>query len=202
MDARAASVGEREFVEALRDWERTRRRLLAVARLILSNEEDAKDAVQDALVSAYHARHRFRGESLWTTWMHRIVVNTCLMKIRRRRRRGEVALQAMSERNREGALARDGRSERADAALLKREEAALVRFSIARLPEPYRTVVLLRDIGGYDTARAATALGVSTTAVKVRLHRARKALRSLLLDAPSGSSRAFESGDDSLVPPV
>lgn len=179
-----SSAGERRFADAMRDWEATRRRLLGVARRILVNEEDARDALQDALVSAYDARHRFRGEALWSTWMHRILVNTCLMRIRRNGRHREIALEAMSEPSRDAVLGQESTREPADVALERREDAALVRLSISKLPEAYRTVVLLRDIAGYDTFQAATALGVSPNTVKVRLHRARKALRSILLEPP------------------
>ena len=158
-------------------------RLLAVARRFLRNEEDARDALQDAFVSAYRSLDRFEANSRLSTWLHRIVVNACLMKLRTRRRRPEEAIEAFLPR-----FLEDGHQARPNAAwegdvetLIARSEVrALVRASINRLPETYRTVLLLRDIEELDTAQTARLLGVTANAVKIRLHRARQALRELL----------------------
>ena len=158
-------------------------RMLAVARRFLSSDEDAREAVQEAFVSAFRAIDRFEGEARLSTWLHRIVVNACLMKLRTRRRKPEESIEDLLPRFQEnGHLAElpTGWREGADA-LLEREEARnLVREAIERLPEAYRTVLLLRDIEEYDTEQAAQALGLTRAAVKTRLHRARQALRQLL----------------------
>lgn len=157
-------------------------RLLAVARRILRQEEDAKDAVQDALISALSSLDRFEGGSQLSTWLHRIVVNAALMKLRSRRARPEESIDEFLP-----AFEADGHisvpaSEwvPADELLLRDETKRLVRASIDRLPESYRTVLLLRDIEELTTDETAQALNITTTAVKVRLHRARQALRGLL----------------------
>jgi RNA polymerase sigma-70 factor (ECF subfamily) len=158
-------------------------RMLAVARRFLSSEEDAHEAVQEAFVSAFRAIDRFEGGARLSTWLHRIVVNASLMKLRTRRRKPEVSIEDLLPRFLEnGHLAElpTGWREGAETLLERDETRGLVRAAIEQLPDAYRTVLLLRDIEEYDTQQAAEALGLSRAAVKTRLHRARQALRELL----------------------
>ncbi|MGH9459685.1 MAG: sigma-70 family RNA polymerase sigma factor [Vicinamibacteria bacterium] len=157
--------------------------MLRVARRMLRNEEDARDAVQDAFLSALRSLDQFQGEAKLATWLHRIVVNASLMKLRRRRRKPELAIEDLLPRFLEDGHQVHSSSEwnlPADEAVGRREVRVLVRSCIDRLPETYRTVLLLRDIEDFDTEEAARLLEISPTAVKVRLHRARQALRTLL----------------------
>jgi RNA polymerase sigma-70 factor (ECF subfamily) len=155
-------------------------RLLSVARRFLGNEEDAQDAVQDAFIRAFKAIHTFEARAQLHTWLHRILVNTALMKLRERRRRPtesiEDLLPVYSADGHQAVAARDW----SDAVLERKETAGIVREAIARLPDQYREVLLLRDIEEKDTAEAAEILGTTSSVVKVRLHRARQALRTLL----------------------
>lgn len=158
-------------------------RLLSVARRYLRSEEDARDAVQEAFLSAYRSIARFQGEASISTWLHRILVNCCLMKLRSARRRPQESIEDLLPRfdesgHRAGALESD--SESAETLLERRSTRARVRQCIDRLPDKYRTVLLLRDIEELSTEEAAKALGTTPTAVKVRLHRARQALKTLL----------------------
>jgi RNA polymerase sigma-70 factor (ECF subfamily) len=158
-------------------------RLLTVARRILGSEDDARDALQDAFISAFRALPRFEGQARLSTWLHRIVVNTSLMKLRSRKRRPEEPIESLLPGYKE-----DGHQtvepvewgDGADIALERAETRAFVRAQIDRLPESYRTVLLLRDIEEMSTPEAAAALGISENAVKIRLHRARQALRALI----------------------
>jgi RNA polymerase sigma-70 factor, ECF subfamily len=166
-------------------------RLLAVARRLLANEEDARDAVQDAFLAAFRSLDRFEGSSRVSTWLHRIVVNAALMKLRSRRRKPEKSIEDLLPRFLDdGHMAEPAVEWRpdAEAQLERRELRELVLRQIQTLPEGYRNVLLLRDIEGFDTGQAAEAMGISPNAVKTRLHRARQALRGLLephLRAPS-----------------
>jgi RNA polymerase sigma-70 factor (ECF subfamily) len=158
-------------------------RMLAVARRFLSCEEDSADAVQDAFVSAFRSLEGFEGNSALGTWLHRIVVNTCLMKLRARSRNRVVSIDPLLPAfDESGHHAQPvGRwAEQPDVLLARAETRAQVRGCIDRLPDPYRTVLLLRDIEGLDTEQTAQQLGISAGAVKIRLHRARQALRTLL----------------------
>ena len=162
-------------------------RLLAVTRRLLRNDEDARDALQDAFVSAFRALHTFEEGSLLSTWLHRIAVNAALMKLRSRRRHPEDSIEDLLPKYTEDGHREDGykgnptRHWKEPEHLLQRQETrALVRECIDRLPETYRIVLLLRDIEELDTEEAAQLIGISPNAVKIRLHRARQALRTLL----------------------
>jgi RNA polymerase sigma-70 factor (ECF subfamily) len=158
-------------------------RLLAVARRFLPVEDDARDAVQDAFLSAFRGIGSFEGHAQLSTWLHRIVVNASLMKLRTRRRKPEQSIEELLPGFLEdGHLERPAspwRSEDLDPAE-RAELRDLVMRSIHELPEGHRNVLLLRDIENLDTEEAAQLLGISPGAVKTRLHRARQALRGLL----------------------
>jgi len=158
-------------------------RLLAVARRFLRNEEEARDAVQDAFLSAFRNIGRFEGQARLSTWLHRIVVNAALMKLRTRRRKPETPIEELLPGFLEdGHMAQQAvawRSQDPDPAE-RNELRALVVDKIQELPEGYRNVIMLRDIEDLDTEETAELMGLSTGAVKTRLHRARQALRGLL----------------------
>jgi RNA polymerase sigma-70 factor (ECF subfamily) len=158
-------------------------RMLTVSRRFLRCEQDAADAVQEAFLSAFRSIQDFEGGSRLGTWLHRIVVNACLMKLRAARRRPATSIDHLLP-----AFDETGHQVRQattwDTSPLERlqtqELRARVRRCIEMLPEGYRVVLLLRDIEELDTAETASRLGISESAVKVRLHRARQALRTLL----------------------
>ena len=155
-------------------------RLLSVARRILGSSEDAQDAVQESFIKAFKAIHAFEERSQLHTWLHRILVNTALMKLRARRRRPEESIDDLLPTFvADGHQAVESR-EWSDSLLEQKETAGIVRNAISRLPEPYRVVLVLRDLEERDTSETARILGTTTTVVKVRLHRARQALRTLL----------------------
>lgn len=159
-------------------------RMLAVARKMLPNEDDANDAVQDAFLSAFKNLANFDGRSQLNTWLHRITVNACLMKLRTRKRKPERSIEDFLP-----AFVEDGHQVKPSeawqpdrlAGIESRESMqALVREKIHELPEAYRVVLMLRDFEDLSTEEAAEVLGTTPNAVKTRLHRARQALRTLL----------------------
>lgn len=158
-------------------------RMLAVARRMLRTDEDARDAVQDAFLSAFKSIDRFEGTAKLSTWLHRIVVNAALMKLRTRRRRPEQSIEELLpsflEDGHMMAPASPWREVGRDP-VEQRELTATLAEAIEHLPEAYRNVLTLRDIEELDTEETAKAMGISTGAVKTRLHRARQALRGLL----------------------
>jgi RNA polymerase sigma-70 factor (ECF subfamily) len=158
-------------------------RLLVVARRILRNEEDAYDAVQDAFLSAFKGVGKFQGAARLGTWLHRIVVNAALGRLRRRKRHPERSLEDLLPHFGDGEHQLDPPvpwKATPDTRLLEQEQAELVRHCIGQLPEDYRIVLLLRDIEGLDSQETARLLETSIGVVKTRLHRARQALRTLL----------------------
>ena len=164
-------------------------RLLATARRILRNDEEAAhDAVQDAFLSAYQSLPDFRGDASLPTWLHRIVVNAALMRRRSRQRRRETPIDELLP-----TFADDGHHLamatpplRPERALEQAELRRTVRACIEQLPDTYRTILVLRDLEELTTDEAASALGISTNAVKVRLHRARQALLTLMSHGSHG----------------
>lgn len=160
-------------------------RMLSVCRRILRSDEEAKDAVQEAFVSAFRGLSSFEGTSLLGTWLHRIAVNACLMRLRSKKRRPEESIDELLPAFKDDGHARIEPRDWSPSALQlveSRETREFVRACIDRLPEMYRVVLLLRDIEEMDTSEAAGVLGVSEGVVKVRLHRARHALRRLLAE--------------------
>jgi len=158
-------------------------RLLSTAKRFLRCEEDAADAVQEAFVAAFRRLDTFGGDSRLYTWLHRIVVNACLMRLRSRSRKPTISMDELLPQfdntghhaSRVSDWSQDA-GERAATAEMR----AHVRACIDQLPDAYRQILLLRDIEELDTQETADLLGESLANVKTRLHRARQALRALL----------------------
>jgi RNA polymerase sigma-70 factor, ECF subfamily len=188
----AASHSERRFVarlqagdaDAFEDLVRKfGGRMLVVARRMLSNDDDAQDAVQEAFASAFQSIGQFNGGALLSTWLHRIVVNCALMQLRRRRRKPEQSIDELLpcfDADGEWADGLPSTTASAEAMLECRGTRELVRRCIDMLPENYRTIIIMRDIEDLDTGETAQHLGISQNIAKVRLHRARQALRKLI----------------------
>ncbi|MFG0320541.1 MAG: RNA polymerase sigma factor [Planctomycetota bacterium JB042] len=170
--------------------------LLRTARRVLRDEHDAEEAVQDALGSATRELSRFRGEAQFTTWLHAIARNAAL-RLRRRRERREPLLDDVLARDESGAPAELAGPDADPSAAVSRDEAVRsVRDAIARLPEPQARLVRWRDLEATSPEEIARRLGIGAGAARVRVHRARRALRSLLAPRerrPARSTRARRS---------
>ena len=168
-------------------------RMLAVARRLLGTEEDSADAVQDAFLAAFRSLDGFKGNSALATWLHRIVVNACLMRRRARSRCREVPIDELlptfDETGHHSHPVRAWKDE-ALARLTRAEIRAHVWACIDRLPYLYGEVLVLRHIEELDTEQTAQELGINPGAVKTRLHRARQALRTLLEPVVLGEDSA------------
>ena len=186
-----SSIEERSLVDALRAqndkaYETLVRthggRLLQVARRFVG-EEEARDAVQEAFLSAFKSIDKFDGKARLSTWLHRIVVNACLMRLRRKSHQLEQSLEPFLPRFLEDGHRADPSTpwpESPEDVLGRNELRSMVRRGIDELPTSYRSVILLRDIEGFTGIETAEMLGLTPNAVKVRLHRARIALREIL----------------------
>jgi len=157
--------------------------MLALAERMLGDHALAQDAVQDAFINAFRSLDSFEGRSSLKTWLHRITVNACLTKMRQSKQRAEQDIDEYLPKFDQ----LDCRIEAPWKQLLSVEDIMhsdhlrdLVNSKIFTLPEQYRNVLLLRDIEGYDTSEVADLLDISDSNVKVRLHRARSALKKLL----------------------
>ena len=160
---RAHVAGDRyAFAELVR---RHRDRLWAVALRTLGDREEAADALQDALISAFRSADRFRGDAAVTTWLHRIVVNACLDRVRRRQSRPTVPLADTDPH---------------PIAPVDSETVLDVRAALAKLPYEQRTALILVDVQGYPVGEAAAILQVPEGTVKSRCARGRARLAALL----------------------
>ncbi|GMA87080.1 RNA polymerase sigma factor SigM [Angustibacter aerolatus] len=157
---------------------RHRDRLWAVAVRTLGDREEAADALQDALLSAYRRAAGFRGEAAVTTWLHRIVVNACIDRVRRRR-------PTVPLPDAEPADPRDAHEATVTA--------LDVRAALDRLPEHQRTALVLVDVHGLSVAEAAAVLEVPEGTVKSRCARGRTALAPLLAQHAPGAERNREA---------
>ena len=180
---RAHVDGDRDAFATL--VRRHRDRLWAVALRTLGDREEAADAVQDALISAYRSAERFRGESAVTTWLHRIVVNACLDRARRRHARPTVPLPEVET----PALVQRSATDASDTAVA-------VQTALAQLPAEQRVALVLMDMQGYSVAEIAQMLDVAEGTVKSRCARGRARLAVLLGHLRiSASGNPVPSGD-------
>ncbi|WP_425831703.1 RNA polymerase sigma factor SigM [Streptomyces fractus] len=169
---------------------RHRDRLWAVALRTLGDREEAADAVQDALVSAYRAAHTFRGQSAVTTWLHRITVNACLDRARKMASR---KTSPVDDADRLDQLLEPHES--ADAPVERGDLHRQLLEALSVLPSDQRAALVLVDMQGYPVAEAARILDVPTGTVKSRCARGRAKLLPLLthLRTEGGSREAGEN---------
>ncbi|AEB47959.1 RNA polymerase sigma factor SigM [Micromonospora gifhornensis] len=169
-------------------FQRHRDRLWAVALRTLGDREEAADALQDAMLSAHRAAARFRGDAAVTTWLHRIVVNACLDRIRRRQAHPTVPLPDGVREPSDG----HGTGGVEPAAPVRDHDTALVvREALATLPIEQRAALVLVDVQGYPVAEVARILGVAEGTVKSRCARGRARLAVLLGHLRTGSDEAL-----------
>jgi len=175
----AAQAGEHSAFEEL--VRRTSTDTFTLARRLVTDEDDARDVVQEAYLRAYRSMGSFRGDAQFTTWLYRITANCASTHLGRRRRHRHENLDdeidvADPKPEHDPALATDGS--------LLREQ---LEVAIAELPPRLRAVVVLRDIYDLNHAEIASQLGISESAAKVRLHRARRRLRAVVFPLASES---------------
>jgi RNA polymerase sigma-70 factor (ECF subfamily) len=163
---------------------RHRDRLWAVALRTLGDPDEAADALQDALLSAHRAAARFRGDSAVTTWLHRIVVNACLDRLRRRAARPTVPLAGVSGSTDPFDPRPVGAAEPV-APTPDHDTVLMVRTALRQLPDEQRIAIVLVDLQGYPVAEVAAMLGVAEGTVKSRCARGRARLAALLGHLPT-----------------
>jgi len=177
---------------------RHRDRLWAVALRTMGNPHDAADGLQDGLVAAYRRAGTFRGDAAVTTWLHRVVVNACLDRIRAAKvRRTEALPDDLEEYGDRGSAASstaalDPAADPEEAALAADRRRAVLA-ALAALPAEQRAALVLVDMEGYPVAEVAAILGCAEGTVKSRCARGRARLavllRARLGDPPPGEPR-------------
>jgi RNA polymerase sigma-70 factor, ECF subfamily len=176
---RASQEGDHQAIETL--FRRYQRQLLGTARRILGNTADADDALQDGLLSAYSNLARFEGRSKFSTWLTSIVANAALMRRRSARRLRTTSLDATPSEDdvpmSEVAQDDDPNPEQMFAYTELRE---MVQTNVGQLPPPLFTAFVLCGIEEHSQEEAARRLGITLTAMKTRMHRARHKLAERL----------------------
>ncbi|CAN5351816.1 RNA polymerase sigma factor SigM [soil metagenome] len=162
---------------------RHRDRLWAVALRTMGNPDDAADGLQDGMVAAYRRAGSFRGEAQVTTWLHRVVINACLDRLRAMKvRRAEPLPDDLEEYGGRGALSSATQDDDPADLSVQAERTRRVVGALATLPLDQRSAIVLVDLEGYPVAEAATMLGCAVGTVKSRCSRGRKRLAVLLAE--------------------
>ncbi len=156
-------------------------KLYRVTLRILGSEDEAEEALQEAFISACSKIASFRGDAQLGTWLYRVATNAALMRLRKRKDE-YVSLDAPVETDEGTVLPRNLADWRFDPyrVVLSGELREILERAIQKLPETLRVVFILRELEGLSTLETAQTLGISESATKVRLHRARMVLRELL----------------------
>jgi RNA polymerase sigma-70 factor (ECF subfamily) len=182
IDAAAIQQGDGEAFARL--FEQNRHKLLALAYRLTSSAADAEDVVQDAFVSSWRHHDQFQGASRPSTWLYRVTFNAALMRLRTRRRKGADSLDALGSGIAEALVQRSAANDVVDAedVLEARERRIAVRDALCKLKPQDQELMRLRYTDDLDTDDVAALTGMSASAVKTRLHRARHALRDVIAD--------------------
>jgi RNA polymerase sigma-70 factor, ECF subfamily len=181
---------------------RHRDRLWAVALRTMGNPDDAADALQDGLIAAFRRAGTFRGEAAVTTWLHRVVVNACLDRLRASKvRRAETLPDDLDSHGDRGSLATSAPEDPADRAI-DDERRRQVLAALSRLPVDQRAALVLVDMEGYPVAEVAEMLDCAVGTVKSRCSRGRARLAELLDVLAPGREPDPAPGNPVDSPPV
>jgi RNA polymerase sigma-70 factor, ECF subfamily len=173
---------------------RTEVQLYRVAMRYVHNESDAQEVLQDSYLSAWGSLAAFEGRAQFGSWMHKIVVNASLMRLRSRNRHPEVAIndiglaelhQAIGQAS-PAATGWENWPDRPDEQLQSAELLHRIEIAVDSLPQDLKAIFVLRAVREVSTGDSATTLGVSVAAAKTRLHRARRVLRQSLCEYVAG----------------
>ena len=178
-----ARAGDLEAFEELLG--RHQQRVMRVVLSILKEPMDAEEVAQDVFLTVFEKIDHFRGDSSFSTWLHRVAVNAALMRRRKSKADRSVPLDdVMPSFDERGHLAVDiaDWSQQAGDPVVAREAGEVIEAAVEKLDEMYRTVFGLRDVQGFSTEETAEILELSVPAVKSRLHRARLFLRRELAE--------------------
>jgi RNA polymerase sigma-70 factor (ECF subfamily) len=156
--------------------------LYQAAFRILSNPHDAEDAVQDSLLSAFRNLSQFHGRARFSTWLHRIAINSSLMRLRKRNCRREFPLEPVFTGEELVAPGIDPLSDdpNPEEQCARGEQRKILSEALLKLPGPFRTAIALCDLEGLTTKDAAQRLGVPLSTLKARLFRSRLALKAAI----------------------
>jgi RNA polymerase sigma-70 factor, ECF subfamily len=162
--------------------QRHNRRLYRVARGVLGDDAEAEDVVQEAYVRAFTHLESFRGDARLSTWLTRIALNEALGRLRQRHPTADLReIDAMDEQGEARVIfLPSGRQDNPESSVARAEVRRLLERAVDQLPDPFRSVFVMRDIEEMSVEETASQLGLRPETVKTRLHRARRLLRQAL----------------------
>lgn len=158
------------------------RRLMAFGQRMCGNREDAEDVFQETLLKAFQGLENLREPKALRTWLYRVASNACLMKRRKQARAREISLDDFKPAGWDDGFVPEipDWSDVPEGSAVRSELREALEAGFRDLPADYRLVMLLRDVEGLSTRETAAALEIREPAVKMRLHRARMAMREML----------------------
>ena len=154
-----------------------------LALKMLGNSEDASDVSQEAFLRAYRSLGSFQGDSRFSVWLYRMTSNVCIDFLRKRKRRAEVSMTVVNDEDEESELEIPDERFSPEQTLDRQERVRAVREGLQKLPEEYRRILTMREIGGLSYEELAEALDLELGTVKSKLFRARKKLCEVLLES-------------------
>ena len=168
------------------------RHVFSVCLRMIKNPAEAEDLTQQAFLQLFRKIGTFRGESVFSTWLHRVTVNIVLMHLRRRKPT-EIVVEDLEPHSSNGGGPREYGS--GDTSMLGAIERLNLMRAIRKLPPGYKQLFLLHDVIGYEHSEIAGLLGCSTGCSKSQLHKARKRLRRLLQGEQRQTKHDLASGE-------
>jgi RNA polymerase sigma factor (sigma-70 family) len=169
--------GNREMFEVL--VRRYNQQLFRVGMAYLRRHDEVEDAMQNAYLKAFIHLARFERTASFSTWITRIMINECLMTLRRRKKAAERSAALQLEFD-------EPHAPQGETRLSLKEMKTLLENAISRLPTKFRSIYVLREIQQMSTTEAAACLGISVESAKVNLHRARERLKLELMKSAGG----------------
>lgn len=151
-----------------------------LAMRISRNSEDTEEIIQDVFVTVYRKARYFEGKSAFSSWLYRITVNTAFMKLRKRKQSAAISFEEVPSHLRDSWVGERKETHDVNFISSRHELREQLERAIAKLPDEYRMIFILRDVDGLSNQEVGEVLGVSVPAIKSRLHRARLMLRKRL----------------------
>lgn len=155
-------------------------RIFNLAFRLTHNREDAEEVLQDVFVTLYRKLDRFEGKSAFSSWLYRITLNTAFMVLRKRKQSPTISMEDIAPQVRESGSASTSPFANINYITTRHQLRSVLEEAIGSLPDDYRAIFLLRDVDGLSNEEVGDVMGLSVSAVKSRLHRARITLRKRL----------------------
>lgn len=156
-------------------------KIMNLALRFTRNQEDAEEVMQDVFTTVYRKIDGFRGQSAFSSWLYRIVVNAAFMKLRKKKQNQTISMEDLAPAVKQYCIERDNLAQaHSHSVAVARELQEVLQKAIDKLPDQYRAVFVLRDVDGLSNQETGEILDLSIPAVKSRLHRSRIMLRKRL----------------------